>query len=250
MTPHNNRCYQRLLAFYSPRWRAENGPATLSTLRESHIATGRDRPSGGDRVSFAVAGMGERLFTPMRSTGALVTALVLLATVVGLLYYLFAVIWDTAADWPGSVGPYTNRMPVPAAFYAAALVAAIAARDGAARLLAGAAAAVTLALTGIAPLLNWDGPGLQVAFAFVVAGLLATRAIRAPFAILVTIGLALLIPQLRGLIHFLHQTTNWFDIAWLCATVVVGAGITVLGWRTPPVEPLHAESLSTTAIDI
>jgi hypothetical protein len=228
--------YTLLLAFYTPHWRKQNGRAVLDLLRDEHAQSGRSGPSARDALSFAQAGIQERLLTPHVSPGTLATTALVLLAAIGTALYSGAVLWAAGANWPGHFGPFSNPAPIAGAFFIGSAGFALASRDGMARLLASAGGASALLLIGLAVPGGWLGPGFQVSFAMVGLGLLATRSVRGPVAVAVAVVLVCVPPALpfsRGLVDYLVRSTDWFGGVWIGYTVAGAALLLVLGWRSP-----------------
>lgn len=243
--------YERLLAFYTPRWRAQNGRAALDTLRDEHALSGKSGPSGVDAFSFARAGIQERLFTPRTFSGSRITAVLVLLAAIGSAFYSIAVLWAPGADWPGHLGPFSNPAPIASALFIAAAGFAVARRDGAARLLSSAGGAVVLLLVALAVPNGWVGPGFPVSFAMVGLSLLSTRAVRRPAAAaaaVLLVGGPVALPFLHGLAVYLVQSTNWFAAVWVGCLTAEAVLLLALGWRWPDRGLEDQPSLSEVAV--
>ncbi|NLA10036.1 MAG: hypothetical protein GX871_07530, partial [Microbacteriaceae bacterium] len=94
------RAYGRLLRWYPRAWRAEHGPALLGTMLDAAEAEGREHPSGAERRSAAMHGLGMRLDDRVALAAAL-AAIVVAAVGSGLFLPLGAVsiVAASAVPW-------------------------------------------------------------------------------------------------------------------------------------------------------
>jgi hypothetical protein len=231
-----NDPYVRLLAFYTPRWRARNGRAVLDTLRDEHARSGRESPSMTDAISFARAGVYERLLAPRRSAETRITTVLVVLAALASASYSVLVLWAPGADWPGHVGPFSNPAPIAGALLILSAAFALADRDGAARLLSAAGGAAVLLMTGFSIEGGWVGPSFQISFGLVGLSLLATRWIRRPVPVSVAVVLVCgpaAVPFFHGLVLHLVQSTDWFGAVWVGCTAAGAALLLGLGWCSP-----------------
>lgn len=184
------RAYSRLLAWYSPQWRDENGQAMLGALLDRADTEGHRSVPAVDRIGLVIGGLRERAFAPQRPGWPNVVALCA-AAAFSVLY--FTIVWAPGLDYPGTVGPFTNGSVITCALLIAAFVLTLLSRHRQARVLVLAGMVTELVVGVLSNSLGWLGPSWSTVILFTGLAILSVwplhrvRSAVAAAAVLVTL---------------------------------------------------------------
>ena len=156
--------YDRMLRFYPPEWRAQNGPAMVGALLDQAEDEQRERPNLSDRVSLAVGGIHQTLLST--GTGSRWTLLPLGAAAALSAFY-FSITWSPGITYPGTLGPFANPSVIAGALVIIAFGFAVFSRYRTARILSLAAIVLEIVFGVISARENWLGPSWETVVLFV-----------------------------------------------------------------------------------
>lgn len=245
MTRDLEQHYRRLLRWYPRRWRIATGEALLGTVLDAAEHEQRSTISRSEARGFATAGLRARadliVMQPVRDAAATV------ALSMGAGGAVIAFLVSSWAPWGGQyalgaqrvqIGPFNDLGPVLAAFWVAALVAALAGRWHLGRIAVLLAALVSSVMPYLAdaiglPSASWDRATLFYSMTAALLAAAGTPRTRLPLG-LATTGFALITwscfayEPLVGTPIWEPTLVLWDRLAWSWNLTALAIGVVLL----------------------
>jgi hypothetical protein len=204
--------YERMLRFYPPEWRAQNGAAMVGALLDQAEDEQRDRPTMGDRVSLVAGGLQQTFLST--GTGSR-WSLLPLGAAAALSAFYFSISWAPGLQYPGAFGSFANPSVIAAALIIVSFGSAVFSMYRTSRVLSLIAIIVELVVGVIAARENWMGPNWTTVVLFVGLAALGIGPVRRARTVLLGISAVMVIVAVA-----IFAPTLWYTLVDLAAAAL------------------------------